>query len=309
VWAGSASPPARHDRSARDVRDVPLLPRAAARLVLRAITSVNQALGALGRIQEVLDLPTETACDAEVAASDAVGADADLTGPPDAVTCATRDARPSSSAACISPTPTPSSRPPQRRAEAAAPRRRPRRRRGRAEAAARCCAACRSACRAARASPWSGRRARQVDDARAHRALRPDEGAVLLDGVDVRASTARDCARSSATSSRMPRPSPARSATTCGSRPRGIRRRLRARAARGEPRRRAGALAARLDAPVGEAGVMLSGGERQRLAIARALLAAPRSCCSTSRRHRSTASTSSACARRSTRSPRGARSS
>ena len=26
-----------------------------------AITSVNQALGALGRIQEVLDLPTETA--------------------------------------------------------------------------------------------------------------------------------------------------------------------------------------------------------------------------------------------------------
>jgi ATP-binding cassette subfamily B protein len=64
-----------------------------------------------------------------------------------------------------------------------------------------------------------------------------------------------------------------------------------------------------LDAPVGEAGVMLSGGERQRLAIARALLAAPRSCCSTSRRHRSTASTSSACARRSTPSPRGARSS
>lgn len=44
-----------------------------------------------------------------------------------------------------------------------------------------------------------------------------------------------------------------------------------------------------LDAQVGEDGVMLSGGERQRLAIARALLAAPRSCCSTSRRRRSTA--------------------
>ncbi|MEV8266762.1 ABC transporter ATP-binding protein [Microbacterium sp. NPDC076911] len=34
-----------------------------------AITSVNQALGALGRIQEVLDLPTETQHDAELAAS------------------------------------------------------------------------------------------------------------------------------------------------------------------------------------------------------------------------------------------------
>ncbi|MEQ6897016.1 ABC transporter ATP-binding protein [Microbacterium sp. KR10-403] len=33
-----------------------------------AIMSVNQALGALGRIQEVLDLPTETADDAEIAA-------------------------------------------------------------------------------------------------------------------------------------------------------------------------------------------------------------------------------------------------
>lgn len=34
-----------------------------------AITSVNQALGALGRIQEVLNLPTETQRDAEIAAS------------------------------------------------------------------------------------------------------------------------------------------------------------------------------------------------------------------------------------------------
>lgn len=34
-----------------------------------AITSVNQALGALGRIQEVLDLPNEDARDAEIAAS------------------------------------------------------------------------------------------------------------------------------------------------------------------------------------------------------------------------------------------------
>src|SRR5690606_38879782 len=34
-----------------------------------AITSVNQALGALGRIQEVLDLPTEDQEDAAIAAS------------------------------------------------------------------------------------------------------------------------------------------------------------------------------------------------------------------------------------------------
>lgn len=34
-----------------------------------AITSVNQALGALGRIQEILNLPTETQQDAEIAAS------------------------------------------------------------------------------------------------------------------------------------------------------------------------------------------------------------------------------------------------
>src|SRR6187431_76140 len=40
-----------------------------------AITSVNQALGALGRIQEILDLPTETQGDAELAAS-VRGADA-----------------------------------------------------------------------------------------------------------------------------------------------------------------------------------------------------------------------------------------
>ena len=48
-----------------------------------AITSVNQALGALGRIQEILDLPTETQGDAELAAS-VRGADAPAAGGPDA---------------------------------------------------------------------------------------------------------------------------------------------------------------------------------------------------------------------------------
>lgn len=45
-----------------------------------AITSVNQALGALGRIQEVLNLPTETQRDAETAAS-ITRDEADPTGP------------------------------------------------------------------------------------------------------------------------------------------------------------------------------------------------------------------------------------
>ncbi|WP_106816949.1 ABC transporter ATP-binding protein [Microbacterium timonense] len=42
-----------------------------------AITSVNQALGALGRIQEVLDLPTETQDDAAIAARVATGGSAE----------------------------------------------------------------------------------------------------------------------------------------------------------------------------------------------------------------------------------------
>ncbi|MBD7957296.1 ABC transporter ATP-binding protein [Microbacterium sp. Sa4CUA7] len=47
-----------------------------------AITSVNQALGALGRIQEVLDLPTETAEDAAIAAGAAAAAPAESAAAP-----------------------------------------------------------------------------------------------------------------------------------------------------------------------------------------------------------------------------------
>lgn len=72
-----------HDSAARDLRDVPLLQPLGS--FFGAITSVNQALGALGRIQEVLDLPTETACDAEIAAAADEARRAwpaeDLTGP------------------------------------------------------------------------------------------------------------------------------------------------------------------------------------------------------------------------------------
>ncbi|RAZ31704.1 ABC transporter ATP-binding protein [Microbacterium sp. SMR1] len=45
---------------------------------LGAITSVNQALGALGRIQEVLDLPTEESADPDAAATVAVSGDSDV---------------------------------------------------------------------------------------------------------------------------------------------------------------------------------------------------------------------------------------
>ncbi|MEZ3159355.1 ABC transporter transmembrane domain-containing protein [Microbacterium sp. BWT-B31] len=45
-----------------------------------AMTSVSQALGALGRIQEVLDLPAETARDAEIAASVTASAGLDSRG-------------------------------------------------------------------------------------------------------------------------------------------------------------------------------------------------------------------------------------
>ncbi|WP_460797360.1 ABC transporter ATP-binding protein [Microbacterium sp. GXF0217] len=53
-----------------------------------AITSVNQALGALGRIQEVLDLPQESDADAETAARVGRGAD-----PSDAAALEFRDVR------------------------------------------------------------------------------------------------------------------------------------------------------------------------------------------------------------------------
>lgn len=45
---------------------------------LGAVTSVNQALGALGRIQEVLDLPTEDALDTDAAAAATDPGDADI---------------------------------------------------------------------------------------------------------------------------------------------------------------------------------------------------------------------------------------
>ena len=184
-----------------------------------AITSVNQALGALGRIQEVLDLPTEEQGDAAIAAS---LADA---GPQPAAE-ARHPRRRSRSATCGSAIPRTSS----------PPARRPRRRRarcssrctssdrGRVDAAPRwtatCCAASRSRCRAARASRSSARaaRARARSSSLIERFYDPTGGAIELDGArHPRRCRASSCARSSATSSRTPRPWPARSPTTCAS--------------------------------------------------------------------------------------------
>ena len=158
-----------------------------------AITSVNQALGALGRIQEVLDLPDRGAGRREVATAlrRAGGTGSDRRMP----------ARPrprSSSATCASATPRPSSPPARRPRPRRAPcsRRRtstrdermPDRRRMPTVRPATCCAASRSRCRAAHASRWSGRAAR----ARARRSLSierfydPTGGAIVLDGRDVR---------------------------------------------------------------------------------------------------------------------------
>ena len=119
---------------------------------------------------------------------------------------------------------------------------------------------------------------RQVDDPRARRALlRPDASARCAWAASTCArSTAPSCARRSATSSRTPRCSPARCATTCCSaaptRPTTSARHVLRAVNLGEVLDRD---PAGLDAAVGEDGIMLSGGERQRLAIARALLAAP----------------------------------
>jgi len=104
-----------------------------------AITSVNQALGALGRIQEVLDLDDETARDAELAAS------VPSTATQDAAAIEFRDVRSTVPPASVSGSPTRTRR--CRPTPTTSPRRMP---------VARCCAESRSVCRAAPVWRWSG---------------------------------------------------------------------------------------------------------------------------------------------------------
>lgn len=237
-----------------------------------AITSVNQALGALGRIQEVLDLRTETACDAEIATS-IRAADTGTVG--DATAIEFRNVH------FAYPEPVVAAR-----------------RRGEDEAAALLAevhadatvaeptdAAHEGVLRGVSFRVPRGSRVALVGPSGAgksttlaliERFYDPTDGAILVDGVDVRTV---DRARLRAQLGYVEQDAPTLAGTI------GDNLRLASPAASDAACERVlravnlGDVLERsplgLEAPVGEAGVMLSGGERQRLAIARALLAAP----------------------------------
>ena len=254
-----------------------------------AITSVSQALGALGRIQEVLDLPTESQDDAAIAArvsSAAAGvAPTDTAAAADAAALEFRDVR---------------FRYPENVVEA--------RRKAESEAravlenahvdtsaitldgdetvdAAASASGDADVLRGVSFSVPRGARVALVGPSGAgksttlaliERFYDPTGGAILLDGTDVRALD-RDALRAQLGYVEQDAPtlagtigdnlrlaSPEASDAECEAVLRAV---------------NLGDVLDRnplgVDAPVGEAGVMLSGGERQRLAIARALLAAP----------------------------------
>ncbi len=239
-----------------------------------AITSVNQALGALGRIQEVLDLPTETARDAEVAAS-VVRADTGTVGDETAIefrnvhfgypedVVAARRRSETEAAALLAEVHADAT------VEVAAP------------AAGDRAGVLRGVsfrvprgARVALVGPSGAGKSTTL--ALIERFYDPAAGSILLDGVDVRTI---DRARLRAQLGYVEQDAPTLAGTI------GDNLRLatpEASDAACEQVLRAVNLdevlersPLGLDAPVGEAGVMLSGGERQRLAIARALLAAP----------------------------------
>ncbi|MBN9178692.1 MAG: ABC transporter ATP-binding protein [Microbacterium sp.] len=251
-----------------------------------AITSVNQALGALGRIQEVLDLPTETATDAEVAArveeARRVADVPDLTGPVRTVDdlLATRDAPAIEFRGVWF-------RYPDAVAQA---------RQAAEQEALRTLAdvhadavevgagggdvlrgvsfAVPRGARVALVGPSGAGKSTTL--ALVERFYDPDAGEVLLDGTDIRRV---DRTRLRAQLGYVEQDAPTLAGTI------GDNLRLASPAASDAACERVlravnlGDVLERsplgLEAPVGEAGVMLSGGERQRLAIARALLAAP----------------------------------
>jgi len=241
-----------------------------------AITSVNQALGALGRIQEILDLPTETQDDAAIAASlpaqHGAGADAAIEfrdvrfSYPEAVVAARRKAESEALAVLESahvdtvtlpdePAPAPSADLDSevlRGVSFSVPR----------------------GARVALVGPSGAGKSTTL--ALIERFYDPTAGTILIGGQDVR-SIDRTALRSRLGYVEQDAPtlagtiadnlrlaSPEASDADCE--------RVLDAVNLTEVVRRS---PLGIDAPVGEAGVMLSGGERQRLAIARALLAAP----------------------------------
>ncbi len=239
---------------------------------LGAITSVNQALGALGRIQEVLDLPTETADDEALAASaqetpvetDDVAIefrDVRFRYPEAAVTArqkAESEARVALAearidTAALNPVDTPEDdREVLRGVSFRVPR----------------------GSRVALVGPSGAGKSTAL--ALIERFYDPTGGAILVDGRDIRTLDRRDLrsrlgyveqdaptlAGTIADNLRLS--SPEASDSDCE--------RVLREVNLGDVIDRS---PLGLDAPVGEGGVMLSGGERQRLAIARALLSAP----------------------------------
>ncbi len=242
-----------------------------------AITSVNQALGALGRIQEVLDLPLETDGDERVAR--AVSVDTGLVGAatgvdavpaiefrevhfayPAAVVAARRSAETAARAALSDARVDPAS-------VEVAPA-------GDGEVLRGVSFAVPRGSRVALVGPSGAGKSTTL--ALIERFYDPTAGAILLDGVDVRGI---DRDRLRAQLGYVEQDAPTLAGTIADNLRLGA---PSATDAECEAVLRAvnlGGVLERdplgLDAPVGEAGVMLSGGERQRLAIARALLAAP----------------------------------
>lgn len=237
-----------------------------------AVTSVNQALGALGRIQEVLDLPTETDGDERVAAT--VPVDTSSIGQT-APAIEFRDVRFSYPAAVVAA----------RRSAASDVRRTlsdahvdgatvdlPDTTEG--EVLRGVSFAVPRGARVALVGPSGAGKSTTL--ALIERFYDPNSGAILLDGVDVRGI---DRGRLRAQLGYVEQDAPTLAGTIADNL------RLAAPQASDDDCERVleavnlGAVLERsplrLEAPVGEAGVMLSGGERQRLALARALLAAP----------------------------------
>jgi len=257
-----------------------------------AITSVSQALGALGRIQEVLDLPTESQDDAAIAARVAGSASAPAAAPGEPAAIEFRDVRFHYPANVVEA---------RRKAESEALAVLESAHvdtstivlgdgagdtglEGLADAAASVSADA-DVLRGVSFSVPRGARVALVGPSGAgksttlaliERFYDPTGGAILLDGTDVR-TLDRDALRAQLGYVEQDAPtlagtigdnlrlaSPEASDSECEAVLRAVN--------LGEvlDRNPLG-----VDAPVGESGVMLSGGERQRLAIARALLAAP----------------------------------